>query len=273
MSLVVTGLPQKTSLPELSSLFSSHGKILKVKERNKMVFFTFEQQKSAISAQKHLNGEQAAYINKATELYVQNLNVKTTEEELKSHFSQVGTVLSAKIPMSHGKRLNYGFIVLQSEKEAQSALSTLNGSKLGGKKINIEVSRSQRIPVKQQLSSDKQIEQITLSTAVKIEHIFGLSKKSQKQKAELIHQIHQQFEQLNDQQLIAVFNEQLQHTIQLRLGECATEAQCELLNIVEYFALRGSQMAVEQDDQDNSWKTPIFDDMKRYGILKRIKSL
>lgn len=43
--------------------------------------------------------------------------------------------------------------------------------------------------------------------------------------------------------------------------------------MVEYFALRGSQMAVKKDDQGSNWKTPIFEGMKRYGILKRIKSL
>ena len=61
-------------------------------------------------------------------LYVGNLSRSTTEEELKTLFSQVGEVTSLKI-MKDGKSgvsKEYGFLTMSAQSEADSAVSRFN---------------------------------------------------------------------------------------------------------------------------------------------------
>ena len=62
-------------------------------------------------------------------IFVGNLNFRTTEEELQSHFEQFGEVSSAKIITdrnTHRSR-GFGFVEMTDDSEGEKAISELNG--------------------------------------------------------------------------------------------------------------------------------------------------
>ena len=79
----------------------------------------------------------------AKRLFVGNLSYSTTEETLKKHFEQCGTVESAE-PISDrmtGRPKGFGFVEMATEEEAQKAIETLNGSTLDGREIAVNEAR------------------------------------------------------------------------------------------------------------------------------------
>lgn len=76
-------------------------------------------------------------------LYVGNLPFSIDDEQLHQAFSSFGQVLSAKVIMDRdsGRSKGFGFVELSSDNEAQNALSSLNGSQLGGRDINVSEAR------------------------------------------------------------------------------------------------------------------------------------
>lgn len=84
------------------------------------------------------------------EIYVQNLNFKsTTESGLEELFQKVGTIESIKIPLNEKMKnqgnINngYAFVVFKSEVAAKNALQ-LNGTTLNDRKIRVSQSQSKR---------------------------------------------------------------------------------------------------------------------------------
>ncbi|CAF4934664.1 unnamed protein product [Pieris macdunnoughi] len=84
-----------------------------------------------------------------TTVFVKNLNFKTTEEGVKSHFSSCGrihavTIAKKKDPKNSGKFLSmgYGFVQFYKKGHATEALKTLQGSSLDEKQL--ELKRSER---------------------------------------------------------------------------------------------------------------------------------
>lgn len=61
-------------------------------------------------------------------LYVKNINVGVTEEELRKHFSQCGTITSAKLMKDEkGKSKGFGFVCFSTPEEAIDAVKTFHG--------------------------------------------------------------------------------------------------------------------------------------------------
>ena len=76
-------------------------------------------------------------------LYVGNLPYTATEETLHQHFSQCGTVDSAKVVMDRdsGRSKGFGFIEMASDDEANSAIESLNGKDFLGRNIVVNEAR------------------------------------------------------------------------------------------------------------------------------------
>ena len=76
-------------------------------------------------------------------LYVGNLPYATTEDELKSHFSQAGTVTSVALikDRATGRAKGFGFVEMATADEAQKAISMFNGQNFMGRSITVNVAR------------------------------------------------------------------------------------------------------------------------------------
>ena len=76
-------------------------------------------------------------------IYVSNIPYVTTEEELREAFAAFGTVGSARIIKDKmtGKSRGFGFVEMDNDDEAKSALEGMNGIELSGRKINAREAR------------------------------------------------------------------------------------------------------------------------------------
>lgn len=79
----------------------------------------------------------------ATKLYVGGLPYSTTEDELRSHFAQAGSVTSAVIIMDKmsGRSKGFGFVEMSSDEEAQKAISMFHDQDFGGRKLTVNEAR------------------------------------------------------------------------------------------------------------------------------------
>jgi len=78
-------------------------------------------------------------------LYVGNLSVQTTEQDLEELFSQAGNVESARV-MRHtttGDSKGFGFVQMSNDQEAASAIAQFNGKELHRKKLQVNEARNQ----------------------------------------------------------------------------------------------------------------------------------
>lgn len=59
---------------------------------------------------------------------MKNINVGVTEEELRKHFSQCGTITSAKLMKDEkGKSKGFGFVCFSTPEESIDAVKTFHG--------------------------------------------------------------------------------------------------------------------------------------------------
>ncbi len=79
----------------------------------------------------------------AKKLFVGGLPYATTSDELKSHFSSAGTVVSAQIITDKfsGRSKGFGFVEMSSDEEADRAIETLNGTDFGGRQLAVNEAR------------------------------------------------------------------------------------------------------------------------------------
>lgn len=79
-------------------------------------------------------------------LYVGNLLYEVSDEDLKTHFAQVGNVVSATVIRYHdtGRSKGFGFVEMSTEEEAQKAVETLNGQDFKGRKLVVSEARPPR---------------------------------------------------------------------------------------------------------------------------------
>lgn len=79
-------------------------------------------------------------------LYVGNLNYATTEEELRTLFSQVGTVVSAAVITDRmtGRSKGFGFVEMETDKGAQDAIERFNNYELSQRNITVNEARPPR---------------------------------------------------------------------------------------------------------------------------------
>lgn len=79
-------------------------------------------------------------------LYVGNLPYSVSDDDLKNHFSQAGTVNSATVIRYRdtGRSKGFGFVEMGSEEEAQKAIDNFNGQEFQGRKLVVSEARPPR---------------------------------------------------------------------------------------------------------------------------------
>jgi RNA recognition motif-containing protein len=79
----------------------------------------------------------------ATKLYVGNLSYQTQENELREHFAQFGSVVSANIVTDRdtGRSRGFGFVEMTTEEEARAAETGMNGRELDGRALKVNESK------------------------------------------------------------------------------------------------------------------------------------
>lgn len=84
--------------------------------------------------------------NKMTnKLFVGGLDYATTDSQLEEHFGSIGKVLSAKVIVDKytGQGKGFGFVEMESEKDAKAAMDKLNGSSINGRAIAVKEAKPQ----------------------------------------------------------------------------------------------------------------------------------
>jgi RNA recognition motif-containing protein len=79
-------------------------------------------------------------------IYIGNLSFSTTEDNLKSLFTEFGDVESVKIIKDRfsGRPKGFGFIEMPSNSEADQAIKALNGNRINGNHIKVKPADSGR---------------------------------------------------------------------------------------------------------------------------------
>lgn len=78
-----------------------------------------------------------------TKLYVGNLSYQTTEDELHSLFTQVGTVNEVALIKDRdtGSSKGFAFVTMSSQEEADKAIEMFNGKSMGDRQLTVNVAR------------------------------------------------------------------------------------------------------------------------------------
>src|SRR5580700_3356158 len=78
-----------------------------------------------------------------SKLYVGNLSFKTTEDELRTHFGQYGSVTDVYVAMDKmtGRPRGFAFVTMGTDEEAKLAAEKVNGSELGGRQLTVNEAR------------------------------------------------------------------------------------------------------------------------------------
>jgi len=76
-------------------------------------------------------------------LYVGNLGYGVSDSDLLKMFESHGTVQSAQVIMDRdtGKSKGFGFVEMNSDQEAQAAITALNGQDSGGRALTVNEAR------------------------------------------------------------------------------------------------------------------------------------
>ena len=76
-------------------------------------------------------------------IFVAKLNFKTSENELKTLFEQYGSVSSVKIIIDYetGKSKGFGFVEMDDDNEAQTAINAVNETEFDGRTIVVKEAR------------------------------------------------------------------------------------------------------------------------------------
>jgi RNA recognition motif-containing protein len=76
-------------------------------------------------------------------LYVGNLSYSTTEDELRTLFTQSGTVTDVAIikDRDSGRSKGFAFVTMSSQAEAEQAIKALNGTSVGDRELKVNAAR------------------------------------------------------------------------------------------------------------------------------------
>lgn len=76
-------------------------------------------------------------------MFVGGLPYSVDSEKLKQLFTEFGGVYSAQVIVDRysNQSKGFGFVEMQSDEEAQSAIQKLNDSEVDGRRINVSVAR------------------------------------------------------------------------------------------------------------------------------------
>jgi cold-inducible RNA-binding protein len=79
----------------------------------------------------------------AKKLYVGNLSYETADSDLQNLFVPHGTVQSAQVIMDRdtGRSKGFGFVEMDSNDQAQSAINALNGKEVNGRALTVNEAR------------------------------------------------------------------------------------------------------------------------------------
>jgi cold-inducible RNA-binding protein len=79
----------------------------------------------------------------AKKLYVGNLSYETTDNDLQNLFEPHGTVQSAQVIMDRdaGRSKGFGFVEMDSDQQAQAAITALNGHEANGRTLTVNEAR------------------------------------------------------------------------------------------------------------------------------------
>ena len=72
-------------------------------------------------------------------LYVGNLTYSTTDESLRTMFTEFGDVQSAQVVMDRdtGRSKGFGFVEMASDQACQAAIAGLNGKDVNGRQLTV----------------------------------------------------------------------------------------------------------------------------------------
>jgi len=70
-----------------------------------------------------------------------NLSFKTQDDDLAQAFRAVGKVVSANIITRGPRSLGYGFVEMETQKDAENAVAKMNHKELDGRQINVEIAK------------------------------------------------------------------------------------------------------------------------------------
>ncbi len=78
-----------------------------------------------------------------TNIFVGNLSFKTTQDELLAAFSQYGNVERVSIVTDRetGQPRGFAFVEMTEKRDAETAISQLNGADLNGRTMNVNEAR------------------------------------------------------------------------------------------------------------------------------------
>jgi RNA recognition motif-containing protein len=79
----------------------------------------------------------------STKLFVGNLSFRTTSEDLRSAFSQIGNVESASVieDRETGRSRGFAFIEMTTPEEAQAAITEFHGKEIDGRALTVNEAR------------------------------------------------------------------------------------------------------------------------------------
>jgi cold-inducible RNA-binding protein len=78
-----------------------------------------------------------------TKIYVGNLPFSATEEELKTLFTECGTVTSVALITDKfsGKPRGFGFVEMSTPEEAQAVIAKFNGYTMGDRALRVNIAK------------------------------------------------------------------------------------------------------------------------------------
>ena len=81
-------------------------------------------------------------------LYVGNLPYEVGETELQELFGRGGSVESVHVmrDQATGRARGFAFVEMSSDEEAQNAITTLNGTQVGGRSLTVNEARPKPAP-------------------------------------------------------------------------------------------------------------------------------
>ena len=76
-------------------------------------------------------------------LYVGNLPYETGEAELQDLFARAGSVESVNVmrDQATGRARGFAFVEMSTDEEAQNAITSLNGTQVGGRNLTVHEAR------------------------------------------------------------------------------------------------------------------------------------
>ncbi len=76
-------------------------------------------------------------------LYVGNMTYNTTEDQLRTLFSEVGNVVAVDVikDRATGRAKGFAFVTMSSQAEADEAINTFNGKEVDGRALTVNVAK------------------------------------------------------------------------------------------------------------------------------------